>query len=66
LIAGSNCPNAKLQVRVGQNSFRFEPILAHDIRDFYFRATQREIDGSSYPEKKNHRDRDNDSDAAED
>ena len=65
-VARSRRAHAKLQIRVGENFLRIEPVLADDVGNRHFRATQREIDGRYDSEEKNDPDRDHDSDAAED
>ena len=57
---------ATLQIGVGQDFFCVKSVLPDHIRDFHFRATEREIDSGRHSEKKNDPNRQNDRDAAED
>ncbi len=65
-VAGPGGPHAELQIGVSQDLFCFKPVLADDVRDFHFRATQRKIDRCRHSEEKNDCNRNDDCDAAED
>ena len=66
LIAWPVRANTKLQISFRKDFLCLESILANNIRNLYFRTTQRQIDRGGHAEEKNTRDRNNDSDTPED
>jgi hypothetical protein len=65
LIAGPVCANTKLEIRFLEYLLRFESILADDVRDRRFRASEGQVNGRRNSEKKDNHNRDHDCDAAE-
>ena len=64
-VAGPSGANAKLQISLSEDLFRFKSVFSDHVRDFHFRAAQRKIDGRRHSEEKNKSNRNDDCDTAD-